>query len=516
MGRPLSRRKIGPQSQEGCFEMTLAEPVMTLADRLRDPALFQTSSLINGEWVRGEGGLVVTNPANDEPIAEIGDVGEAGARSAIAAAAKAFEIWKKVSPFERAKLLMKWHALILENLDDLTLLITAEMGKTLREAKGEVLYGATFVEWSAEEAKRIHGETIQTPFPGTRGWTVRQPIGVVACITPWNFPNAMITRKCAPALAAGCTMVIKPAPETPLSALALAELAQRAGIPEGVFNVICGDAQKLGPVMTSAPEVRMVGFTGSTPVGKLLMRQAADGVKRVALELGGNAPFIIMDDCDIEAAADGVVASKFRVSGQTCVSANRIIVQASVADRFVAALERRVSALTAGNGLEAGTDLGPLIHHQAVERVDSLVRNARERGANIITGGKPLTDELGGSFYAPTLIEGGEHDMDVACSEIFGPVASVYRMETEEEIIRVANDTPFGLAAYLYTQDVSRVHRMSEALEYGMIGVNAPMVGAASTPFGGVKESGIGREGGSWGVEEFTELKYVLLGGVNG
>jgi succinate-semialdehyde dehydrogenase/glutarate-semialdehyde dehydrogenase len=488
---------------------------MTIADRLNDKTLFQTQSFINGAWVKGEGAVAVTNPSNDEVIAEIGDVGAAGTRAAVDAAAKAFETWKKVSPFERAKLLMKWHSLILENADDLALLITLEMGKVLREAKGEVLYGASFIEWSAEEAKRIYGETIATPFPGTRGWTTHAPIGVVGCITPWNFPNAMITRKCAPALAAGCTMVIKPAPETPLSALALAELAKRAGIPDGVFNVACGDAQEIGPVLTGSDAVKMVGFTGSTAVGKLLMRQAADGVKRVALELGGNAPFIVMDDADIEAAADGVVASKFRVSGQTCVSANRIIVQASVADKLVEALEKRVSALKAGDGFDDSTDVGPLIHHTAVERVDALVRSARDSGARVITGGKPMADELGGSFYAPTLIEGGSADMDVACFEIFGPVASIYRVKDEAEAISMANDTPYGLAAYLYTRDVSRVHRMTEALDYGMVGVNAPMVGAASTPFGGVKESGIGREGGKWGVEEFTELKYVLLGGVD-
>lgn len=488
---------------------------MTISDRLQDASLFRTESFIDGDWVKGEGALAITDPATDETIAEIGDVGAAGARTAIAAASSALETWKKISPFERAKILMRWHDLILANANDLAMLITAEMGKTFREAQGEVVYGASFIEWSAEEAKRIHGETIRTPFPGSRGWTVRAPVGVVACITPWNFPNAMITRKCAPALAAGCTMVIKPAPETPLSALALAELAKRAGIPDGVFNVVCGEATEIGPVMTGAPEVRMIGFTGSTAVGKLLMRQAADGVKRVALELGGNAPFIVMDDADVEAAADGVVASKFRVSGQTCVSANRIIAQPAIADRLVEALEARISALKTGNGFDEASDLGPLIHHEAVERVDALVRNARESGARIITGGKPLTDELGGSFYAPTLVEGGSADIDLACFEIFGPVASIYRAESEEEIIRLANDTPYGLAAYLYTRDVNRVHRLTEALDYGMIGVNAPMVGAASTPFGGVKESGIGREGGKWGVEEFTELKYVLLGGVN-
>lgn len=493
--------------------MSVAE-LTSAAERLKDQSLWQTKSYIDGEWVEGSASFAVTNPANNALLADVADVGAAGARQAVAAASRAFETWKKTSPFQRAALLMRWHQLILENVDDLAALITLEMGKAYREAQGEVVYGASFIEWSAEEAKRIHGETLATPFPGTRGWTTRQPIGVVACITPWNFPNAMITRKCAPALAAGCTMVIKPAPETPLSALALAVLAERAGIPKGVFNVICGDAEHLGPVMTEAPEVRMIGFTGSTAVGKLLMRQAADGVKRVALELGGNAPFIVMDDADPEVAADGIIASKYRVSGQTCVSANRIIAQPGIADALVAALQKRVDALKPGDGFDGATDIGPLIHHEAVERVDALVKDARDSGATILAGGKPLTDELGGAFYAPTLIEGGNPSMDLACFEIFGPVASVYRAESEEEIIKLANDTPYGLAAYLYTNDVTRIHRMTEALEYGMIGVNAPMVGAASTPFGGVKESGIGREGGKWGVEEFTELRYVLLGGV--
>lgn len=494
--------------------MSVAE-LTSAAERLKDQSLWQTRSYIDGEWVDGGSSFAVTNPANNALLADVADVGAAGARQAIAAASKAFETWKKTSPFQRAALLMRWHQLIMENVDDLAALITLEMGKAYREAQGEVVYGASFIEWSAEEAKRIHGETLATPFPGTRGWTTRQPIGVVACITPWNFPNAMITRKCAPALAAGCTMVIKPAPETPLSALALAVLAERAGIPKGVFNVICGDAAQLGPAMTEAPEVRMIGFTGSTAVGKLLMRQAADGVKRVALELGGNAPFIVMDDADPEVAADGIIASKYRVSGQTCVSANRIIAQPGIADALVAALQTRVDTLKPGDGFDASTDIGPLIHHEAVERVDALVKDARDSGATILAGGKPLTDELGGAFYAPTLIEGGKPSMDLACFEIFGPVASIYRAESEEEIIKLANDTPYGLAAYLYTNDVTRVHRMTEALEYGMIGVNAPMVGAASTPFGGVKESGIGREGGKWGVEEFTELRYVLLGGVD-
>lgn len=497
--------------------MSIADRVSeTLIERLADKSLLQTGSFVDGEWITGKDRFDISNPADNSVIADVADVGEAGARQAIAAAARAFESWKKVSPFERAKVLMRWHGLILAHLDDLAAILTAEMGKTLTEARGEILYGAGFIEWSAEEGKRLMGETMTPPFPGARGWTLHQPIGVVACITPWNFPNAMITRKCAPALAAGCTMVIKPAPETPLSALALAELARRAGIPDGVFNVVCGDAQVIGPVLTGAPEVRMIGFTGSTPIGKLLMRQAADGVKRVALELGGNAPFIVMDDADLDAAADGIVASKFRVSGQTCVSANRIIAQPSIADALVEKLKARIAAIKPGDGFEPDTDLGPLIHHDAVKRVDALVQNARESGATILSGGTPLVEELGGgAFYAPTLIEGGAPDLDLACFEIFGPVASVYRVESEDEIIRLANDTPYGLAAYVYTRDVNRVHRLSEALDYGMVGVNAPMVGSFSTPFGGMKESGIGREGGKWGVEEFTELKYVLLGGVN-
>lgn len=487
-----------------------------LIDRLKDKSLLRTDSYVNGAWVAGESAFKVTNPADRSVIAEVADVGEAGARKAVDAAEQAFEKWKKTSVYERARLIHKWHDLILEHADDLGAMITAEMGKPFGEAKGEVVYGAGFVSWSAEEAKRLHGETLQTPFPGSRGWTIRQPVGVVACITPWNFPAAMITRKCAPALAAGCTMVIKPAPETPLTALALAELADRAGIPKGVFNMVCGDASKIGPVLTGSKAVRMIGFTGSTEIGKLLMKQAADGVKRVALELGGNAPFLVMDDADIDKAADGVIASKFRAAGQTCVSANRIIAQGSIADKLTDAIAQRMEKLTVGSGFDKGVQIGPLIHDEAVERVGKLVDDARKQGANIRTGGKSLSDELGGSFYAPTLIEGGEnYKLELACFEIFGPVASIYRAESEAEMIRLANDTPYGLAAYLYTQDVNRVHRISEGLDFGMIGVNAPMVGSPATPFGGVKESGIGREGGKWGVEEFTEMKFVLLGGVD-
>lgn len=489
---------------------------MSLSERLIEPALLKTGAYYSGSWTSGDKTFAVHNPANRQKLADVVDVGAEGAGAAIAAAAEGFKHWKKTSPFERSRVLLKWYDLIQRYTDDLATLITAEMGKPLREAKGEVAYGAGFIEWSAHEAARVHGETLPVPAPGARGWTLRQPVGVVSCITPWNFPAAMITRKAAPALAAGCAIVIKPAPETPLTALALAELADRAGFPDGVFNVICGAAEDLGPVLVTSPEVRMIGFTGSTEVGKLLMRQAADGIKRVALELGGNAPFIVMDDADLDAAAAGVAQAKFRSGGQTCVSPNRIIVQDGVADAFIERLQAKISAVKAGDGFASDSDIGPLIHDEAVERVDALVKGAVQGGARVLVGGEPLVDELGGSFYAPTLLEGGSFDLDIARSEIFGPVASVYRASDEARILDLANDTPYGLAAYLYTRDIGRVHRMSEGLDYGMIGVNAPMVGSASTPFGGMKESGIGREGGKWGVEEFTELKYVLLAGVNG
>jgi succinate-semialdehyde dehydrogenase/glutarate-semialdehyde dehydrogenase len=487
-----------------------------LSDRLSDKALFKTESYINGSWVGADAGFDVHSPSDRSHIASVSDVGAEGAEQAIEAAAEAFEAWKKVSVYDRAAIVKRWHDLIMEHQVDLGAILTAEMGKPAEEARSEIAYGAGFVDWSAEEAKRLHGETLSTPFPGSRGWTIHQPIGVVACITPWNFPSAMITRKCAPAIAAGCTVVVKPAPDTPLSALALAELAERAGIPKGVFNVVCGDAQKIGPVLTGSETVRMVGFTGSTPVGKMLMAQAARTVKRVALELGGNAPFIVMDDADIEGAAEGVLASKFRATGQTCVSANRIFVQDAVADQLIEAVKTRIEALKVGDAFDPEVNVGPLIHDQAVQRVDALVQGAKAKGVKIHTGGAPLTDELGGAFYAPTLLDtGSDTTLTIANSEIFGPVASIYRFKDEDEVVRLANDTPFGLAAYVYTQNVGRVHRLSEALEYGMIGVNAPMVGSPATPFGGMKQSGIGREGGKWGVEEFTELKFVMLGGVD-
>lgn len=486
-----------------------------LKSRLKDPSLFRTDSYINGSWVKGESRFDVNNPANRTKVADVADVGAAGAKQAVKAAAAANLDWRRTSPFERARIVKRWYELIMENQDDLGIILAMEMGKPIKEATGEIAYGAGFVEWAAEEAKRVHGETIAVPFPGARGWTIRQPVGVVSCITPWNFPSAMITRKCSPALAVGCPIVIKPAPETPLSALALAELAERAGFPKGVFNVVTGEAKHIGPVLTQSDEVAMIGFTGSTEVGALLMEQAAKGIKRVSLELGGNAPFIVMDDADVEKAADGLIQGKFRAGGQTCVSPNRVFVQEAIMADLTEALAERVKKVKIGDPFEDGVQVGPLIHDKAVERVSELVSAAASKGAKIVAGGKSLMKEMGGSFYAPTLITGADLSSSLAVNEIFGPVASLYPVRDEAEIIRLANATPYGLAAYLYTRDAGRVHRITEGIDFGMIGVNAPMVGSPATPFGGMKQSGIGREGGKWAAEEFTELKFVLLSGID-
>lgn len=486
-----------------------------IKSRLKDGGLWRTDSYINGEWVKGDGRFDVNNPADRSKVADVADVGAQGAKRAVKAAAAANLAWRRTSAFERSRIVNRWYELIMEHQDDLGIILAAEMGKPLKEAKGEVAYGAGFVQWAAEEARRVHGETLAVPTPGARGWTIRQPVGVVSCITPWNFPSAMITRKCAPALAVGCPVVIKPASETPLSALALAELAERAGFPKGVFNVVTGEAREIGPVMTGSDEVAMIGFTGSTEVGALLMEQAAKGIKRVALELGGNAPFIIMDDANLEEAADGLVRGKFRAAGQTCVSPNRVFVQEGVIEELTELVRVRVAKLKLGDPFADGTDVGPLIHEEAVSRVAELVDSAAAKGAKVLVGGKSRVDDMGGAYFEPTLITGADHAMSLACNEIFGPVAALYPFKDEEDVIRLANDTPYGLAAYLYTREAGRIHRITEGIDFGMIGVNAPMVGSPATPFGGMKQSGIGREGGKWAAEEFTELKFVLLGGVD-
>jgi len=477
-----------------------------LASLLKDPSLIREACFIDGAWVEGERTFAVKNPATGEVLAHVPDMGAAETERAIAAAKAAQEPWAALTAKDRAAVLKRWHALILENAEDLALIMTAEQGKPLAESRGEVAYGASFIEWAAEEGKRLYGEIVPSPFVDARIHVLRQPVGVVAAITPWNFPNAMITRKAGPALAAGCAIVVKPAEDTPLSALALAELAARAGLPAGVFNVITGDAPAIGGALTASSDVRMLSFTGSVEVGKLLMRQCADTVKKVSLELGGNAPFIVFDDADLDAAVEGALASKYRNTGQTCVCANRIMVQAGVYDAFAEKLAAKVRQMKVGVGTE-------VINEQALEKVERLVNDAAEKGARVLTGGR--RHALGGTFYEPTVICDITPDMAIAQEEIFGPVAPLMRFETEEEAIRLANDTPYGLAAYFYARDVGRVVRVSEALEYGIVGINRGIISTEVAPFGGVKESGLGREGGRHGVEEFTELKYVCLGGLD-
>jgi succinate-semialdehyde dehydrogenase/glutarate-semialdehyde dehydrogenase len=478
---------------------------------LKDALLLRRQAFINNEWTDAAGGATfqVRNPADGTLIAEVADCGAAETRRAIEAAEAALAGWSSKTAGQRAKLLQKWNDLILENAEDLAQLLTAEQGKPLAEARGEIRYGATFIEWFAEEGKRAYGDIIPTHMAGQRLLVMKQPIGVVGAITPWNFPNAMITRKIAPALAAGCTMVVKPSEETPLSALALAELALRAGIPAGVLNVVVGmDAPAIGRELTGHPGVRKISFTGSTEVGKLLMRQCADTVKKVSLELGGNAPFIIFDDADLDAAVDGALTSKYRNTGQTCICANRMLVQDGIYDAFMEKFAAAVAQQKVGAGTEAGVSVGPLINMEAVEKVERLVGDAVLKGAKIVTGGKRLE----GTFYQPTVIAGVEPEMDIMQEEIFGPVAPVARFSTEEDAIRIANNTRYGLASYFYGRDIGRIFRVAEALEYGMVGVNTGVLGTAVAPFGGVKESGIGREGSKYGLEEFMEVKYVCIG----
>lgn len=478
---------------------------------LKDPTLLKSQCYVNGQWT-GEGAVIVDNPATGEVLAKVPEMGAAGAAAAVEAAEAAFKPWAKKLAKERSAILRRWFDLIMANQEDIAQIMTAEQGKPITEARGEVAYAASFVEFYAEEAKRIYGETIPSPFPHSKIIIQKQPIGVCAAITPWNFPAAMITRKCSPGLAAGCTFVVKPAPDTPLTALALAELAHRAGLPAGVLNIVTGDAAAIGGVFTSHPAVKFVGFTGSTPVGKLLMKQAAETVKKVGLELGGNAPFIVFDDADLDAAVQGAIIAKYRNMGQTCVCTNRLYVQDGIHDRFVEKFAAEVIKLKVGNGAEVGIVQGPLINGRAVEKVERHVQDAIAQGAKVVAGGK--RHALGRTFYEPTVLTGVTTKMLVTSEETFGPVASIYRFKDEADVVAQANATQYGLASYFYTKDLGRAFRVAEALDYGMVGINAAILGTEVAPFGGVKESGLGREGGKQGMDEFIEHKYLLVGGL--
>ena len=475
--------------------------------RLSDPTLLETRACLAGEWVDTAAHLAVRDPARGNVLAEVADCSRADAAAAIKAAKAAQPGWAALTGKERAAILRRWHDLVLAHADDLAAILTAEMGKPLAEAKGEILYGASYIEWFAEEAKRIYGETIPGHQRDKRLLVIRQPVGVVAAITPWNFPNAMIARKLAPALAAGCTIVAKPAAETPLSALALAVLAERAGLPKGVLSILpSSDAVGLGLEFCENPAVSKISFTGSTNVGRILMRQGAAQIKKLSLELGGNAPFIVFDDADLEAAVQGCIASKFRNAGQTCVCTNRIYAQAGIHDAFAACLAQAVAALRVGPGDE-GSEIGPLISPAALAKVQAHVADATANGAQIVTGGAALE----GTFFAPTVLTGVTAEMAVAREETFGPLAPVFRFDTEAEVIAAANDTEFGLASYVFTRDIARVWRVMEALEYGMVGINTGLISTEVAPFGGIKQSGLGREGSRHGIEDYLTLKYACL-----
>ncbi len=491
-----------------------AHTIATATPQLSDPTLFREQCYIDGGWADADSGDVieVTNPATGEVLGTIPKMGAAETRRAIEAAEKAWPAWRGLLAKERAAILRKWFNLIMENQEDLARLMTLEQGKPLAESMGEVVYGASFIEWFAEEAKRVYGDTIPQHQADKRIVVVKQAVGVVAAITPWNFPNAMITRKCAPALAAGCPVVIKPATQTPYSAFALAELAGRAGIPAGIVNVITGSAQQIGGEMTSSPIVRKLSFTGSTEVGKLLMQQCASTVKKVSMELGGNAPFLVFDDADLDAAVEGAMISKFRNTGQTCVCANRILVQEGVYEAFAAKLSEAVKNLKVGPGIEDGMSQGPLIDVAGLEKVEEHVADATAKGAKVALGG--ARHERGGTFYQPTVLTGVTTDMKITYEETFGPVAPLFRFKTEEEGVAMANDTEFGLAAYFFARDIGRIWRVGEALESGMVGINTGLISTEVAPFGGVKESGIGREGSKYGIDEFLEVKYLCMGGV--
>ncbi|MFO1277778.1 MAG: NAD-dependent succinate-semialdehyde dehydrogenase [Sphaerotilus natans] len=477
---------------------------------LKDPSLLKLDALINGEWVAGSSRFDVTDPATGATLASVPRLGAAETEAAIAAANAAWPAWRAKTAKERAAILMKWHALMIENADDLARIMTAEQGKPLAEARGEVVYGASFIEWFAEEAKRVYGETIPTTDPNKRFVILKQAIGVCAAITPWNFPVAMITRKVAPALAAGCPVVIKPAEQTPLSALACAELAQRAGLPAGVLNIVTGDADssiEIGGVLCASDTVRHLSFTGSTEVGRILMKQCAPTIKKMSLELGGNAPFIVFDDADIDSAVEGAMISKYRNAGQTCVCANRLYVQDKVYDPFVEKLAAKVAAIRVGNGFEAGINQGPLIDEGAFAKVESHVADALAKGARLVTGGQ----RIGERFYTPTVLADVTADMLCATEETFGPVAPIFRFSTEAEVVAAANATEFGLASYFYSRDIGRIFRVGEALEYGMVGINTGLISVAEVPFGGVKQSGLGREGSHHGIDDYVEVKYLCI-----
>lgn len=483
-----------------------------LTDKLKDPSLVAAGGFINGKWntVSSRGKVFrVDNPATGEVLAQIPDLSTHATRDAIDAAYAAQPGWAAKSAKQRADKMKKLFQLMVENADDLATILTLEMGKPWAEARGEILYGASFIEWFAEEARRVYGDTMPGHTPDVRISVIKQPVGVVGTITPWNFPNAMIARKLAPALAVGCTVVCKPAAETPLSALAMARLIERAGFPAGVFNVVPGtDSAAIGQELCSNPKVAKISFTGSTNVGKILMRQCADGIKRMSMELGGNAPFIVFDDADVEAAVDGAIASKFRNAGQTCVCANRVYVQSGIHDAFVSRLKDKMADLKLGNGMEKGVNLGPLITDKAVAKVTELVGDATAKGADILMGGAPTGER---TFYPPTLLVGATKDMRIAREEIFGPVAPVFKFETVAEAIELANATEFGLAAYFYAKDISKVTKVAEALEYGIVGINTGMISTETAPFGGIKQSGFGREGSKYGIEDYLNIKYLCL-----
>ena len=481
---------------------------------LTDMLLLRDRAYINGEWVAADDGktLPVLNPATGQEIISIASVGARETRRAIHAADIAMASWKRLPAKTRAQILRAWFDLIMTHQEDLAILMTAEQGKPLAESRGEVAYGAAYVEWFGEEAKRLYGDVIPGPAPDKRIVCIRQPVGVVAAITPWNFPIAMITRKAAPALAAGCSIVIKPASETPLCALALAELAQRAGVPPGVLNVVAGSARDIGGELTANPVVRKLTFTGSTPIGKVLEAQCADTMKKTSMELGGNAPFIVFDDADIDAAVAGAMISKYRNAGQTCVCSNRIFVQNGIYDTFVEKLVSKAKAMAVGDGMQDGVVLGPLINAKAAKDVDELVQASIASGAKLALGGGPHA--LGGSFYQATVLTEVDSSMAVFRNEIFGPVAPIIRFDSEDEVVAMANDTEFGLASYFYTRDIGRVWRVAEALEYGIVGINEGIISNEMAPFGGVKESGSGREGSRYGMDDYVEIKYMLMGGL--